>query len=138
METISKEGLMQIFARHNVLAAYLFGSQIEGTSDPMSDVDIGVIFGDREITVKDLLSLQDDLQRLLGTTPVDLVLLEKASVTVAFKAISQGKILFSASDQLRTDFEERVLRNYHDFAPFLKKFYRDVQEAIMESDFNAR
>lgn len=129
---------MQIFARHNVLAAYLFGSQIEGTSDPMSDVDIGVIFGDREITVKDLLSLQDDLQRLLGTTPVDLVLLEKASVTVAFKAISQGKILFSASDQLRTDFEERVLRNYHDFAPFLKKFYRDVQEAIMESDFNAR
>lgn len=133
---ISKEGLVKTFVQHNVVAAYLFGSQIEGTSDPMSDVDMGVIFGTWEISLNDLLILQDDLQRLFGATPVDLVLLEKANMTVAFRAISQGEIIYSANDQLRTDFEEKVFRNYHDFAPFLNKFYHDVQEAIMKGDLD--
>ena len=42
---ISREKLIQIFVRHNVVAVYLFGSQLKGTADPMSDVDIGVVFG---------------------------------------------------------------------------------------------
>ena len=103
----------------------------------MSDVDVGVIFG-KDISINDLLILQDDLQRLFGSTQVDLVLLETASVTVAFKAISQGDVIYSTNDEIRTDFEERVLRDYHDLAPFLKKFYLDVQEAIMEGDVGVR
>ena len=134
MKMVSREQLTRIFVQHNALAGYLFGSQIEGMADAMSDVDIGVIFGGKDISIHSLLILQDDLQRLFGSTPVDLVLLDKASVTVAFKAISQGEILYSANDEVRTDFEEKVLRDYHDFAPFLKKFYLDVQEAIMEGD----
>ena len=131
---ISREKLIQIFVRHNVVAVYLFGSQLKGTADPMSDVDIGVVFGGKGIATNDLLILQDDLQRLVGSTRVDLVLLEKACVTVAFNAISQGEVIYSSNDELRTDFEERVLRDYHDFTPFLKEFYLDVQEAIMEGD----
>ena len=138
MKTIPREKLNQIFVRHNAVAVYLFGSQIKGTADPMSDVDIGVIFGGKDTAINDLLILQDDLQRLFGSTRVDLVLLETASVTVAFKAISQGEVIYSTNDEIRTDFEERVLRDYHDLAPFLKKFYRDVQEAIMEGDVSVR
>lgn len=85
-----------------------------------------------------MLILQDDLQRLFASTRVDLVLLEKASVTVAFSAISQGEVLYSSNDDIRIDFEERVLRDYHDFAPFLKEFYLDVQDAIMEGDAGVR
>ncbi|HKM42724.1 MAG TPA: nucleotidyltransferase domain-containing protein [Limnochordia bacterium] len=96
----SREQLTQIFVRHNALAGYLFGSQVKGMADPMSDVDIGVIFGGKDISIHSLLILQDDLQRLFGSTPVDLVLLDKASVTVAFQAISQGEILYSANDDL--------------------------------------
>ncbi len=138
LKTISREKLNQIFVRHNAVAVYLFGSQMKGTADPMSDVDIGVVFGGKDIATNDLLILQDDLQRLVGSTRVDLVLLEKASVTVAFSAISQGEVIYSSNDEMRTDFEEIVLRDYHDFAPFLKKFYLDVQEAIMEGDASVR
>lgn len=99
-------------------------------------MDVGIIVGNNDISLNDLLLLQADLQRLFGSTPVDLVRLEKASATVAFKAISQGKLLYSRNDKLRTDFEERVLRDYHDLVPFFKKFYRDVQEAILEGDGN--
>ena len=35
--------LASVFAKYNVLVAYLFGSQVEGGADAMSDVDIGVV-----------------------------------------------------------------------------------------------
>lgn len=104
---------------------------MDGISDSMSDIDIGVIFADKDILLDDALALQDDLQRLFVSIPVDLVFLEKASVMIAFKAISHGELIYTVNDEVRTDFEERVLRDYQDFAPFLNKFYHDVQEAIM-------
>lgn len=100
----------------------------------MSDVDIGVVCGERGIALDDVLLLQADLQRLFGPVPVDLVLLEKAAITVAYKAISQGQLMYSKSEELRTDFEERVLRDYQDFAPFLNKFHLEVKEELMDGD----
>ena len=129
----SKE-LTGIFSRYNVIAAYLFGSQVEGGADAMSDVDVGVVFGKRKLSLDDVLFFQDDLQRLLGPAPVDLVLLEKASIMVAYNAISQGELIYSTCEELRTDFEEHVLRVYHDFAPFLDKFHLEVKQALMEGD----
>lgn len=134
MTKVSSADLASVVSKYNAVAVYLFGSQVDGGADAMSDVDIGVIFGDQEISLDDLLFLQDDLQRLFGPAPVDLVLLEKAAITVAYKAISQGELIYSKCDQSRTDFEERVIRSYQDFAPFLSMFYREVKEELMGSD----
>lgn len=135
MKTVPNAKLASVFSKYNVGAAYLFGSQVEGGADAMSDVDIGVIFGRREICFDDILFFQDDLQRLFGSTPVDLVLLEKANIMVAYKAISRGELIYSICEELRTDFEEQVLKVYHDFTPFLSEFHLEVKEALLEGDF---
>lgn len=134
MKKVSSAELASLASKYNVVAVYLFGSQVVGGTDSMSDVDIGVVCGERGIALDDVLLLQADLQRLFGPVPVDLVLLEKAAITVAYKAISQGQLMYSKSEELRTDFEERVLRDYQDFAPFLNKFHLEVKEELMDGD----
>lgn len=56
--------LASVFAKYNVLVAYLFGSQVEGGADAMSDVDIGVVSDGRGLSLDDVLLLQADLGRL--------------------------------------------------------------------------
>jgi predicted nucleotidyltransferase len=126
--------LASVFAKYNVLVAYLFGSQVEGGADAMSDVDIGVVSDGRGLSLDDVLLLQADLGRLFRPARVDLILLENVSCTLAYQAIAKGKVVYSVSEELRTDFEEHVLRLYHDFAPFMDAFYRDVRELLIGGD----
>ncbi len=126
--------LQSIFVKHGVVAAYAFGSQIEGHSDPMSDLDLGVLYGRQEKSVNKILSLQADLQAVCSPIPLDLIVLDKARNNVAFNAITNGSLIFSSDENLRRNFEENVLRIYHDFAPFMAKFYRDVETSILSGD----
>lgn len=127
--------LRAILRKHEVIVAYLFGSQIEGHSDSMSDLDLGVLFKEQK-TVTEILFLQADLQDVIGPLPVDLVVLNKARINVAFSTIARGKLIYSTDENLRLCFEEEIMRKYHDFAPFMERFYRDVEISVLAGDSN--
>lgn len=106
--------------------------------DSLSDLDLGIIFGGKDLSINEVLELQADLQELFPTIRLDLVLLEKAYNNVAFSAIADGQLIYSTDEELRLDFEENVMRIYHDFTPFMELFYRDMEKAISREDIGDR
>lgn len=106
---------------------YLFGSEAEGTSGPLSDVDIGVVFVDPKIARGDTSKIYNELYNILtdhfdmrNFRNMDIVFLGRASLELNFDVISHGVPLFETSQDFRMNFEERIAALYRDFRPILK------------------
>src|SRR4030067_388212 len=66
----------------NVIFAYLFGGLAAGRANPLSDVDIAVYVKDTGDLADYKLSLFDRLTDALGTTELDLVVLNTAPISI--------------------------------------------------------
>jgi len=51
---------------------------------------------------------------------LDIIFLQKASITVQYNAITYGKIIYEEDPIQRAEYEERVVNQYLDFKPFLE------------------
>lgn len=104
------EGLLR---RSGVVAAYLFGSRAKGMAGPLSDADLGVLFGSScadpaEAVVGLLAELNGpDLPR------VDVVDVTRTTPLLAHRAIS-GRLLFCSDEGARAAAETRVMRECMD------------------------
>jgi predicted nucleotidyltransferase len=127
--------------RSEVLAAYLYGSHAEGRANALSDMDIGVLIRDG-LAEERLWRLEDalaaDLGRVLHTDQVDLVVLNLAPLRIRYEVITRGKVLYSADDGARADFESHSLRRYWDFQKYLAEYDRcfltRIKEAMDETE----
>ncbi len=103
---------------------YLFGSRVSGRIGPMSDYD-AAIFVDIE---QDSLSIQTRFQyevsKLLGTERVDIVILNRAPIELAYAVIAHGKLLYQRDLGTRVEFEAQVLGKYFDYLPVLQYFQK--------------
>jgi predicted nucleotidyltransferase len=108
-----------------IAAAWLFGSVARGTARPDSDVDVGVLF--RENPPRTLagyhFDLETDLQELLAL-PVQLVVLNRAPVDLAFGVLRDGKLLVNQDPSRRIEFEVRTRNEYWDLEPYLRLYRR--------------
>lgn len=98
-----------------VLFSYLFGSLARGRSTPLSDVDLAVYLADGvdpAVTKLDLLGLACDT---LGTEEMDLVVLNKASLSLALRIVRDRRVLSERDRCLRARFESLTLRKGWDF-----------------------
>jgi predicted nucleotidyltransferase len=98
-----------------ILALYLFGSRGRQEATEESDVDVGVLFRQKE-SLRELLLLEDALERRLGH-PVDLVDAGTASAFLALDII-RGERVFCAEPDRCDEFELYVMRRAGDLAPF--------------------
>ena len=64
----------------NVRLAYLFGSQVDGTTGPISDIDLAIYFEERENTLAVRSKLANELGKELGIERIDIVSLREAPV----------------------------------------------------------
>jgi predicted nucleotidyltransferase len=69
--------------------AVLFGSAARGSLRDDSDIDVGIVPSDPQITLNEELALQADLERAFGRR-VDLVRLDRASVLLRWRAAREG------------------------------------------------
>ena len=105
---------------------YLFGSQLKGNITSMSDIDLGIVFTDPDV-LKDSLKVYSELYLLFSRIKsplfldreMDIVFLQKASVTLQFEVVTRGRVLYEISSKFRADYAEDVLRKYLDFKPLL-------------------
>jgi len=135
-----KDILAPVFQKYNIHTAYLFGSRASGDAGEDSDYDIACLLRKYDPDRHNLdftVTLQGELEGKLAPAPVDLVLLEQAPVLLRYEVIAKGVILHCEDDDFRTDFEDRVLRDYLDFKPFLDQYDREVWEAIKGGHFFA-
>lgn len=124
--------LRELFARNpKVIVAYFFGSQARGEITPLSDIDIAVL-------VKESLSLDEkadligEITSSLETDDIDFVVLnDVSSVSLKFEIIN-GRVLYSASEGKRVDFETMVMSEYLLYGPMIdfynSYFFKKVRE----------
>jgi predicted nucleotidyltransferase len=108
-----------------IVAFYIMGSAATGNLKPLSDLDFGVLLS-AKIPKRQLfdthLSLLGYLNRKLQADEVDLVLLNKAPVRMAYNIIKDGRLLLCRNEKELTDFLDDTVRIYLDFKFFLDDF----------------
>ena len=118
-----------------IAAAYLFGSRATGDAGAESDTDLAILIspGDAEhFSLEDELRIEAELSLVLRTDKVDVVLLNRSALPLAFKVIAEGKLLYEVEPIATMDFVERTLVQYFDFVPTLQDYYQEYDRSLRE------
>ena len=109
-----------------ITLVYLFGSQAEGHVGPLSDYDLGVLADQAESASYLRSRLAFELGRRISTKKIDIVMLNRASVELAFAVISRGKLLYQRNDAERIEYEAKIMGLYFDYLPVLRSQRDDI------------
>jgi len=100
--------------------AYVFGSRVEGTARPDSDLDVAAWFGPRPPA-----SWEVDLP-----AQVDLVVLDSAPLFLAGRVAMRGRLLFDDDPPARVAWEADTRTVYLDELPYIEETARTYLEAL--------
>ena len=118
--------------REDVAAALLFGSYGTQFQTPLSDVDLAVLFkAGQKITLERELSILADLSDITGEEDINLLVLNKAPLTLQFEVLLTGRVLIK-KDFFLEDFHEYVCKRYIDYKIDLDQFNKDYDAALRE------
>ena len=102
-----------------VALVYLFGSQVSRITGPLRDYDLAILdegpTGDVALQTR----FQFALSRVLGTDRVDVILLNRAPVELAFEIISSGVLLYQKDLFPHVEYEATVMSLYGDYLPYM-------------------
>lgn len=98
-----------------IVAVYLFGSRADGSATSESDVDLGVLFGERT-GITDRVRLEARFAEALDRD-VDLVDVGRCKPFLALAVIS-GERLYCADEDVCDEFDLYVMRRAGDLEPF--------------------
>jgi uncharacterized protein len=101
---------------------YIFGSQVTGKVGPLSDFDLGILVSNPAEGFVVAARFQHALVQLLHTERVDVVLLNRAPIELAYQVIATGKLIFQQDIDTRVEFEAGVMGKYGDYLPVLLFF----------------
>jgi uncharacterized protein len=114
--------------------AYLFGSRAAGTARPDSDLDVAIQVDrklDASLRGDVVLDVLDALAAKLGPLGerADVLDLDRASPTVAFRVIREGRLVLCRDARDRIRLETRVGRMYDDTRHYRELFQRAARGA---------
>lgn len=112
--------LAQAYQEDGILLASLFGSILAGR--PARDVDIAILF--REYSFERYLQTLESTQQALGTTEIDLVVLNRTNALLKLDALLEGELLFAEHETTRAEIVAEALFEYDDFQRFLGEYRR--------------
>lgn len=113
-ERLSKELSAGLSHEPGILFVYLYGSFVTG--EAFRDIDVGLYTYDRkDFSYESDLSFE--LSKAIGHE-VEVKVINDAPVAFQMAVISEGRLLFSGDDDVRTDFIEDVGRRYREYAHF--------------------
>jgi predicted nucleotidyltransferase len=99
----------------NIVFAYLFGGLTKGEVKDLSDIDIAVYLKDTGNLAGYKLQLFDRLSNALGTSELDLVILNTVSLSIAGRILQNKKLLIDKEPFRRHIYESVTLREFFDF-----------------------
>lgn len=109
-----------------VRLVYLFGSQVYGDPGPSSDYDFGISFDRVQPTSEVRASIAHQLSRALETERVDVVLLNRAPIELAYVNIAYGELIYESNAAIRVNYEAYVMGLCGDYLPVLRTQRRDI------------
>ncbi len=108
--------------RPEIQEAYLFGSHARGTAQFHSDVDVAVYVDPEPSTPFGYdAELAAALMKALGTSRVDVVVLNRAAPLLYHRVLRDGERLFARDLRAATAREGRALSRYCDYVLQLEK-----------------
>lgn len=108
-----------------LVAVYRFGSEVTGTTNRESDLDIAVLC-DKPLSAQTRYSLVSELEVALGR-PVDMVDLSTASTVICAQVVSTGERLFCPDPIPGDQFEDITLSSYARLNEERSGILRDVK-----------
>ncbi|MCC7201377.1 MAG: nucleotidyltransferase domain-containing protein [Nitrospirae bacterium] len=109
------EGKKVLLNDDNVVFAYLFGGLAKGRATPLSDIDIAVFLKSAHDVAEYKLGLFDRLSDALGTSEIDLVILNTAPVSLTGRILLKKQLLVDKDPPRRHLYESATLRKFFDF-----------------------
>ncbi len=119
----------KLLKKNRVGLVILFGSQVSGGLHPGSDVDIGIVFEDEKLKSKYPLEVYGDLYEVFSKAfkapNPDIVYLRETPLSLQFKAIDEGKVIYRSSVEFFADYKEEVMIRYFDFK-FVENYFNKI------------
>lgn len=120
-----------------IMALYLIGSYGTPYQTPLSDIDFAVL-SRKTLDYDQQYQLIEGFSSLLEINDVDVVFLNRAPLSLRYKVLEEGRLLYSRNRIFLSDFVEWTVKQYCDFAIDLKQFYQDYDGALLEEFSNGR
>lgn len=135
----------RLMGETDVAVAYLFGSRAHGDSGPLSDVDVAVLLLGGEAPGRRELELRAVIEGVIATETVgstgggpprvDLVILNDAPVSVAYRVLAQGTLLLSRDERARVAHWVDTVDRYLDMAPLRATLAEGLGHRLEEGRF---
>lgn len=104
---------------YGIRLIYIFGSYAKGNNNKKSDIDIAVLLNN-DYNPVDKLELIGELTSVLRREDIDLVILNSANPVLRHQVIKYGKLIYMENEDVKVDFEVKVLKEHMDMEPFRK------------------
>lgn len=109
----------ELLKHEEIVFAYIFGSFVDPEMPFFRDIDIGFFVDESAVPVNKFMdysiNLSLRLESLMKKYPVDVVVLNNAPLSLAFR-ITHGELLFIRDEDLWTDVVTKIWSLYHDHA----------------------
>jgi len=124
---------------------YLFGSQAEGKTHPLSDFDFGIVFEKPEKYKDNTLDVYSKLYGIFTDVlpksylhrrfqmrehEFDIVFLQFAPISLQFSAIRDGKVLYEKDKEKRLQYEEYIIKRNADLNYFYDLSFKSLLERM--------
>jgi predicted nucleotidyltransferase len=116
--------LKKYFQTQPVELVYLFGSQAEGRTTPLSDYDFAVLFKENLSSSKRFerkLRYITDLGKILSTDKVEILDLNSAPPNFRFAAFAPRQEIYVKDEEKRVDFEFQTMEEFFDRLYYLRR-----------------
>jgi len=130
--------LASAFENHNVVLAYLYGSQARETVTPSSDVDIAVLFRrgiEADQRFRSLIDLMSDLANIFERDDVNVLDLDEGAPLLNNNVRLYGRVIFCVDEKARADFMLHALQRYVDTEPMRREQNYYLREKIKRGLF---
>jgi predicted nucleotidyltransferase len=105
-----RERLVPLFKERDLRLILLFGSALTGAVHKKSDIDLAFLFD----SPMDIVSITNNVIRLLHTDSVDVIDLKQASPLLKYSVAQKGRPLYEKSPGIFNEFYSLAFRMYVD------------------------
>lgn len=116
----------------SILFAYLYGSFVQGTFHPESDIDVAVY-----LTPSDMKGYLEREKRILSTLidrihtdRIDLRILNVLPLVLQYNVLKEGTPILIKDEQSMVDFETEVMNRYFELKPYIDESKEMLFERI--------
>jgi len=123
-----------VFLKHSIKLAYLFGSRVKGNDVKQSDFDIAVLFKKEPqdpLSLKEISLLSSDLDEYFPAK-IDIVSLHSASLLLKYEVTAHNYLLYCENKVDRINFEVSVIKKYIDEEPVRRLYNNALHERILQ------